>query len=169
MDFARPVFVVVDKDKPMGFFARLRRALGGDAAVDKRLADAWNLNDTDEQSRPLAEPETFHGSEYDLKNWRKKLKRILDELPESQGDWTDHLADAHALGIRTDQLATWGRDEFALLVRKVVADRVVTEDEHRKLDLAREILEIPDPEAEQILHEVVAEAEAFFGGKVEGA
>jgi len=52
---------------------------------------------------------------------------------------------------------------------KVVGDRVVTEDEHRTLDLARELLKIPDAEAERILHEVIAEAESFFGGTVEGA
>ena len=62
-----------------------------------------------------------------------------------------------------------GREEFTLLVRRVVADRVVTEAEHRKLDLARDLLEIPDAEAEAILHAVVADAEQFFGGTVEGA
>ncbi len=154
----------------MGFFDSLRHALGANASRDKRLATAWNLNDTDEKDHGLhAEPEPFHGGEYDLKNWRKKLKRILDDLPASQGEWPTHLADAHALGIKSDQLATWVRDEFALLVRKVVADRVVTEAEHRKLDLARELLQIPDDEAERVLHDVVAEAETFFGGAVEGA
>ncbi len=56
-----------------------------------------------------------------------------------------------------------------MLVRRVVADRVVTEAEHRRLDLARELLDIPDPEAVAILQTVVAEAERFFGGTVEGA
>ena len=154
----------------MGFLDSLKRALGTDAGTDKGLADASNLNDTDEQDNPPpVEPEPFHGGEYDLKNWRKKLKRILNELPASRGEWATHLAEGLALGIKPDQLATWLRDEFALLVRKIVADRVVTEAEHRKLDLARELLHIPDAEAEGVLREVVAEAESFFGGTIEGA
>ena len=154
----------------MGFFDSLRRAMGSHSKADERLSAVWSLNDTDEQDRQiLSEPEPFHGSEYDRKNWRKKLKRILEDLPDSKGEWAGHLAEAHALGIRPDQLGTWVRDEFALLVRKTVADRVVTEAEHRKLDLARELLQIPDDEAEQILHDVVAEAEKFFGGAIEGA
>jgi hypothetical protein len=66
-------------------------------------------------------------------------------------------------------VAQCSRDEFALLVRRAVADRVVTEAEHRKLDLARDLIGIPDAEAETILHAIVAEAETFFGGSVEGA
>jgi len=62
-----------------------------------------------------------------------------------------------------------GRDEFTLLVRRAVADRVVTEAEHRKIDMARDLIGIPDAEAVAILNQVVAEAESFFGGTIEGA
>ena len=55
-----------------------------------------------------------------------------------------------------------------MLVRRAVADRVVTEAEHRKLDFARDLLGIPDREAESILDTVVAEAETFFGKSIEG-
>ena len=72
-------------------------------------------------------------------------------------------------GLRPAWVAQSYRDEFALLVRKAVADRVVTDAEHRKLDLARDLLGIPDPEAEAILTSLIAEAETFFGGTVEGA
>jgi hypothetical protein len=157
--------------KTMGFFDSLKRVLEGDKEkVSDRVAAAWNLRDTSEHDQPaFSEPEPFHGGEYDKKSWRKKLKRILDDLPESQPEWADHIAEAHALGIGNVELATWSRDEFALLVRRVVADRMVTEAEHRKLDLARELLEIPDAEAEAILHEIVEEAEKFFGKRIEGA
>ena len=37
------------------------------------------------------------------------------------------------------------------------------------LDLARTLMGIPDKEAEEIFHAIVSEAEAFFGGAVEGA
>ena len=48
-------------------------------------------------------------------------------------------------------------------------DRVVTSEEHHNLDLARSLMGITDAEAETLLHAIVAEAEAFFGEKVEGA
>jgi hypothetical protein len=155
----------------MGFFDSLRRVLGGNPrdAADPGLVAAWKLGDTDENVTPAAEPEPFHGGEYDKKNWRKKLKLILDDLPASQPRWADHIAEAHALGFDAGLIRAWCRDEFSLLVRRVVADRVVTESEHRKLDLARDLLGIPEAEAEEILHAVVADAEQFFGGTVEGA
>ncbi len=157
----------------MGFFDSLRRILSDDAPVDRGqtsqgLSRAWSLSDTDDNVTGT-EPATFHGGEYDRKNWRKKLKLILDELPSSRGRWADHIADAHAMAFEPDQIKTWCRDEFTLLVRRIVADRVVTEAEHRTLDLARDLLAIPDAEAEQILHDVAAEAEDFFGKSVEGA
>ena len=156
----------------MGFFDSLRRILSDDApagrgTTSQGLSHAWSLHDTDDHAAGT-DPEPFHGGEYDRKNWRKKLKLILDELPASRGRWADHIADAHAMGFEPDQIATWCRDEFTLMVRRIVADRVVTEEEHRTLDLARDLLAIPDAEAEQILHDVAAEAEAFFGKSVEG-
>ncbi len=154
----------------MGFFESLKRVLGGDHTVEERIDSAFHLKDTSTTSlTPVHEPEPFQGGEYDRKKWRKKLKLILEQLPESQQEWPTHLAEGHALGISNVELATWMRDEFALMVRRVVADRIVTHDEHEKLDLARKMLEIPDTEAEAILHEVVAEAEKFFGKDVKGA
>ena len=61
------------------------------------------------------------------------------------------------------------RDEFQLLIRCAVSDRRFTETEHRTLDLARDLIGIPEAEAEAALHAVVAEAESFFGKAVEGA
>lgn len=58
------------------------------------------------------------------------------------------------------------REEFAFLVRHAVADRVVSEEEQRKLDLARKLIGMPEAEAEQILHAIMAEAKAFFGTPV---
>jgi hypothetical protein len=154
----------------MGFFDSLRRALGGDSgkgASDERLGRVWGLGDTDDQH--AASADAFQGGEYDRKNWRKKLKRILGDLPASRGDWAELMSEAHALGFAHDELANWCRDEFTLLVRRIVADRVVTEAEHRKLDVARDLLGIPDAEAESILKAVVEDAEHFFGKSVEGA
>ena len=157
----------------MGFFDSLRKTLGvapteGVGPINPRLAGAWGLDDEGDPTK-AAMPESFHGSEYDLKGWRKKLKAVLDESPLSRDRFREHLAEGLALGIKPETIAAWGREEFTLLVRRVVADRVVTEAEHRRLDLARELMDIPDAEAEQVLHAVVLEAEKFFGGAVEGA
>ena len=157
----------------MGFFDSLRRTLGsapteGVGPINPRLAGAPGVDDEGDPAE-AAVPEPFHGSAYDRKNWRKKFKMILDELPDSRDRFTGHMAEGLALGIEPETIRAWGREEFTLLVRRVVADRVVTEAEHRKLDLARDLLEIPDAEAVQVLHDVVAEAEQFFGGTVEGA
>jgi hypothetical protein len=152
----------------MAFFESLRRALGGAAPINPRLAKAWNV-DNEGNPRDAAEPEPFHGGEVDKRNWLKKLKLLLDELPDSQSRFPDHIAEAHALGFDPEQIRNWFREEFAMLVRRVVADGVVTEGEHRNLELARQVLAIPDAEAEAILRAVVADAESFFGGTVEGA
>ena len=106
-------------------------------------------------------------SEYDRAQWRKKLKRILDELPASEHEWPEFVADADALGFDPEWIARCKIEEFTLMIRRAVADGVVTEVEHQKLDLARELLEIPAPEAEALLHVVVAEAESFFGKAVQ--
>ncbi len=157
----------------MGFFDSLRRTLGvapteGLGPINPRLAGAPGVDDEGDPAI-ASEPEPFRGSEYDRKNWRNKLKLVLDDLPDSRDRLREHLAEGLSLGIEPATLRDWTREEFTLLVRKAVSDRVVTESEHLKLDLARDLLEIPDAEAEQILHAVVADAEQFFGGTVEGA
>ena len=43
---------------------------------------------------------------------------------------------------------------------------MVSEEEHHKIDLARKLIGMPEAEAEQILHAIMAEAEAFFGAPV---
>ncbi len=60
------------------------------------------------------------------------------------------------------------REEFALMVRRAVADRDITLQEHHKLDLARTLIGLSEDEAEATLHAIAAEAEAFFGKPVEG-
>ena len=55
-----------------------------------------------------------------------------------------------------------------MLVRRAVADRKVTEDEHQKLDLARDLIGLSEADAEAALHDIVAEAKSFFDKSVEG-
>jgi hypothetical protein len=115
------------------------------------------------------EHEQKAGLAYDQTQWRKKLILALDRLPDSQDDWAPLMAEARSLGLDPAWVQGSLRAEFALLMRRAVADGVVTGMEHRKLDLARDLLGIPDAEAEAILHTVVAEAETFFGKPIDGA
>lgn len=157
----------------MGFFNALRRVLTGDPGekkYDPREIEARYFDDAgDADEAPVAEAAPFESGKYDRAQWSKKLKRVLDELPESRAQWEDVVAEARAMGFDPDWVARRQKDEFLMLLRRTVADRVVTEAEHRKLDLARDLIGIPDAEAEAALHAVIAEAESFFGNKVEGA
>jgi hypothetical protein len=118
-------------------------------------------------SYTLVDP--VQASPYDRDQWRKKVKLLLEKLPGSQEQWPDLQQDASALSLGDEWVNQVYHEEFELLVRKVVSDRVVTRAEHRNLDLARELMQIPDPEAERTLQRIVQEAESFFGKKVEGA
>jgi hypothetical protein len=110
-----------------------------------------------------------HASAYDLSQWHKKLKTILAELPDSQGQWRDLMGDVGPLGIDANWVERIQREEFTLLVRRAVADQVVTEQEHERIELARRLVGLSESEAEDLLHKVVAEAESFFGKPIEGA
>jgi hypothetical protein len=109
-----------------------------------------------------------HASAYDLAQWHKKLKSILADLPDSQGQWKDLMGDVGPLGIDANWIAQVQREEFTLLLRRAVADQVVTEDEHARIELARRLVGLTESEAEDLLHKVVAEAESFFGKHIEG-
>lgn len=153
----------------MGFFDTLRRTLGGgvDAPTGFKqppaaLRSAWGLDEP-----PPIPPLATNSHEYDRAQWQKKMKKILDELPDSKSQWADLLSDARALNLDPDWLTRAQVDEFLLLIRRAVSDRLVTEDEHEKIELARKLIGIPEPEAEAALQTVLAEAEAFFGKPVE--
>jgi hypothetical protein len=177
----------------MGFFAALGRLLGREVrpvtdADRQRLLRAWDLDDEPtpgtafpETGGPLEEPDEEFGvstgpppgsaatHDYDRQQWHKKLKTVLDRLPDSQDQWDDMMSDVGALGLDADWVKAVQREEFVLLVRRAVADRSITPMEHRKLDVARTLIGLPEDEAEGILTDVVREAEAFFGGEVDGA
>lgn len=151
----------------MGFLNALRKAITGDhsTSVDPNVAEAWGLS---------AEPQTpelvsLEASEFDRSQWQKRVKRILDGLPDTEAEWPELLADARALHLSQDYVDKVMVDEFLLLIRRAVADRHVTELEHKNLDLARYLIGIPEEAAEATLNTVVREAESFFGKAVEGA
>ena len=96
------------------------------------------------------------------------MKLILEKLPESRAQWDDLIHEAGALGLDTAWVERCQREEFALMVRRAVADLGVTLQEHHKLDLARTLIGLSEDEAKAVLHAIAAEAEAFFGKPVEG-
>lgn len=153
----------------MKFFDALRRSLGQDSgtpAADssedaRRLTEAWGLNST------AAQPEGFtDAGVYDQAQWRKKLKLVLETLPESRGRWDELIAESRALNFDAGWVEKCQVEEFLLLIRRAVSDRRFTDEEHAKLDLARRLIGIPEAEAEAALQTVVAEAEQFFGKPV---
>jgi hypothetical protein len=109
------------------------------------------------------------GAEYDRSLFRKKLTRVLERLPDTQDEWQPLLSEARALQFDEGWVKGCAREEFSLMLRRAVADGVVTGMEHRKLDLARDLIGIPEDEAVLMLQAVVAEAEGFFGRQVKGA
>jgi hypothetical protein len=152
----------------MGFFEKLRQLLadklgygGSDEAVEEGPGDV--------EPGAESEEEVEDPKEYDRLRWRKRMQRILDELPGSQGEWENLQADARDLGFGEDWVRECQVDEFLLLVRRAVKDGVFTKKEHRRLDVARELMGLSRDEADSALRTVVAEAESFFGKPVEGA
>jgi hypothetical protein len=94
------------------------------------------------------------------------LRKILDELPRSQSHWHDLMTEAHALQFEPAWVADRQREEFAFIIRRAVADKVISEADHHKMDLARKLIGMSETEAEAALHAILAEAEAFFGTPV---
>ncbi|MBX6315787.1 MAG: hypothetical protein IRY99_23165, partial [Isosphaeraceae bacterium] len=145
--------------------------------LQARLAEAWGLSDTSHpefpRQVPAAEPTEMAAPPdpiaYDRDQWRRKLKRILDKLPDTEAEWNPMLAEGRALGLDEPWMLRAQIEEFALLVRRVIADREFTPQEHRKLELARQLIGMPEAEAEAMLKSIIAEAEAFFGESVKGA
>lgn len=151
----------------MGFFDALRRVLGApssEAAVPPAAGPGGIVENAAAGAGPAVPADPV--SPYDRAQWRKKLARILDELPRSQGEWDGLTYEARALELEPAWIADCEREEFLLLVRRAVSDRVVSEAEHRKLDLARDLIGMSEADAEAALHAIVAEAESFFGKPV---
>jgi hypothetical protein len=161
----------------MGFFEALKRVLSHDAhpvanpETQKRIRDAWGLDDEQDTSKaddahPTSGARTGEASAYDRAQWAKKLKRILDDLPDSRDHWQTLMTEAHALNLEPEWISQRQREEFALLVRRAVSDRLVSEEDHHTLEQARKLIGMTEAEAETILHKIMAEAEKFFGTPV---
>ncbi len=154
----------------MGFFNALKRFLTHDSHAErdeearKKIRDAWGL--ADEAAEPGRLANSAGETAYDRTQWQKKLRNLLDELPASRGHWQDLLSDAHALEFEDSWIAERQDEEFRFLIRRAVADRVISEAEHERIEAARRLLRISEEDAVKVLQEIVAEAEAFFGKPV---
>ncbi len=150
----------------MGMFDSLRKVPDADHDTRRKLLKAWGLDEeVPLKHSPLAG--NLGTSAYDLAQWHKKLKRILAGLPETEHEWSILMSEAKALGL--DQV--WVKQaqvaEFNMLVRRAVADRVLSESERRKLDRARYLIGLTEAESQEIYDQVVSEAKSFFGGAIE--
>lgn len=163
----------------MVFFNALKRLLPHAAHAPaneearQRIRSAWGLDDDEtvaahegDNHSPSTITTGSNASDFDRAQWQKRLRRVLDELPGSQPRWHDLMTDAHALQLEPDWIANRQREEFAFLIRRAVADKLVSEEDHHKLDLVRELIGISQAEAEAALHAILAEAEALFGAPV---
>jgi len=167
----------------MGFFDALHQILeaGRDERGnrgDPRMAESGVGDDSAHPEYPpgrvvAADPAEMAAppatTDYDRNLWRRKLAHVLEHLPASEAQWPDLMTEAGALNLETEWVERSQREEFAMMIRRAIADRHLTLPEHAKLERARTLIGLPDPEAETMLREVVREAEAFFGGPVEGA
>ena len=143
-------------------YVRGRRA---DPAVDesalKRAAeDAWGLDEADRVPIPV------NSSVYDWTQWRKKLQRILDGLPATEPEFEPMMAEARSLGFGDAAVRGAQIEEFTLLIRRAVADCVMTLEERHKLETAQRLLGLSNDEAELISQAVIREAAAFFGNQI---
>jgi hypothetical protein len=167
----------------MGIFDALNRARSGARGADdaRRLAAAWGLDEaevhpaqTSDEDQPApalspSAPVETEASAYDRSQWLRKLKRVLDELPDSEAEWEPMETEGKALKLGDSWMRMAAIEEFTLMVRRAVADRVFTRREHEKIEHARRVIGLSEREAEAIVDGVIREAEQFFGGAIEGA
>jgi hypothetical protein len=94
------------------------------------------------------------------------LKRIFDGLPASQPEWEALMTEARAYNLDEDWISERLAEEFTLLIRSVVADRVLSEDDLDRIEAARRLIGITESQAETAVRAIVADAETFFGEAV---
>ncbi len=118
-------------DNPTGrgeFHGFLRLAPQGSPLVTIPHGFAWELaaawaTSTGDGMAGLASGSLNDASLYDRANWLKKMKRILNELPDSESQWTELMTEARALNFDPDWVTKSQIDEFLLLIRRSKPDR----------------------------------------------
>lgn len=162
----------------MGFLSALRNLLADRSHADaseeslRRFRDAWDLDEDDEaggvdaESRSAPGPDARSASEYDRTQWRRKLRHIFEKDPVGSPEWAPLLLEAKALKLDDALVAEAMTEEFTMLIRALIADRRLSEDEQAKLDAVRTRIGWSEREAAAIVESVVADARRFFGEDV---
>ena len=158
----------------MPFFQALGKLLSGGSKLDEagrqKLVDAWHVYDERPPDLPgFPEPEVENarsGLLYDRSIWYRKLKRILSELPNSESEWPELKAEVASLGLDSEWVAGCVKAEFTMIVRRALADGVISSEEHRRIDQARRLVGLSDEESIAILNEIKTEAEEVFGARL---
>ena len=76
------------------------------------------------------------------------------------------MTEARAYGLDAEWIDARLAEEFTQLIRGVVADRVLSEADHERIETVRKLIGITESQAETAVRAIVAEAEQFFGGAV---
>lgn len=161
----------------MGFLKTLERLVGLGAAEPEeeraRFLAAWESYGDERPEVPEFPSDKVMGADetgldYDRAQWLKKLKRVLEDLPESRPTWSQLEAEVKTLGLAPEWVSRAYRAEFTMLVRQKLADCGLNSSERETLELARELTGLSNEEALAILREVTREAQSFFGRDVEG-
>lgn len=167
----------------MLFIQTLKRLFGGEASGEtaalrdrerEALRKAWNLDADDpvmvEECR-RQEPDDPTGQGYDEHLWRGRLANLCSEIHD-RTDLAEQvkilMGEAHNLAIAPQAIFETAQAAFESAIRQVVADRQVTDDEHRQLDDLRDALGLPDVLAADILEKVADEARTVFKSQIEG-
>lgn len=157
----------------MGLFDLLHSARQQDSEMDERtrakLYQAWGLSEENQFDRTAEEKTSATPLDYDRIQWIRKLRHVLSELPDSEDRWETLVREGRAKQFEDAWMRQFMLDEFAMLVRQAVADRVFTDRERQKLEVARLLIGLNETEANAIYTTVIREAETFFGEEVEGA
>ena len=154
----------------MGFLSALRHFLADrppaqdSEEVRGRIRDAWGLDDEPGSIAPG--PDAAEASAYDRNQWRRKLNHFFVKPPASDAEWADLLSEAKALKLDDAWVAAGMRDEFTMMIRGLVADRRLSEDEQARLEAVRKRIGLGEEEAAELVRSVVADARRFFGADV---
>ncbi|AMV39013.1 hypothetical protein [Planctomyces sp. SH-PL62] len=156
----------------MGFLRALRGFLTDKSRLNdseeslERFRSVWGLEPEEEASKSAPGPDASSASEFDRVQWRRKLHHIFEKYPASSGEWPVLMREARALNLDDDWVAAGMREEFTMMIRGLIADRRLSEEEQARLEAARKLIGLDLEQAGDLVRSVVAEAERFFGSDV---
>lgn len=150
-----------------GYFADRSRPEPTDEAME-RFRAAWGLAPEEADNPGVASPgpDADAPSAFDKTQWRRKLHHIFERFPASSGEWPALMREARALGLDAGWIAEGMGEEFTMMVRGLIADRRLTQEEQDRLEAARTLIGLSEEEAAALVRDVVEDAERFFGGGV---